>query len=486
MPLDATYDQLMRVLSSRGLEWLRQHVMDLPDPLPADHPALGALALGARIAPVLSGLRGCPSPLEDIVTRRLARPHVRQAAGALLDGDDRTDQAVLVGAGHLIAGDDPVWQLACLALAGDPRIDLLDRLAATGKPDAATTAEAEAIICDPIPEEMLNEERTDRFMRTLMQLYCHGAHRPQFSHPRIYGDAFAKLLRIADWARNNGQVTSMAQAAYCLRLIDPDHDITSLLAEIISNQRPDGSFPRKAGYSTQDQDLDSGVWPTLMALAALNLAAWRRWRGPHPQVAPARPFTACRDFFTTTLTERFAVWATQGPKDQRLMLAACMSRATGENWFLRAGLRRAEPGREVLLTLARQAFTDPYTAHHARNTLNVDRHWPHDLESGEHGPALRWLRGAAVTIQRRQPPDPRNIDLACPEGFNRYCREALGCPPGTASIALRLAACRHARRALVALERQDRLSPEEALEHLDRLCLMAQLFEGDAAQTAAA
>lgn len=71
MTLDTSYDQMMHILSARGLEWVRRHVDALPDPLPAGHDAVAPLSQAARLAPVCSGLRGSVSPLEIFVRRRL-------------------------------------------------------------------------------------------------------------------------------------------------------------------------------------------------------------------------------------------------------------------------------------------------------------------------------------------------------------------------------------------------------------------------------
>lgn len=505
MPLDASYDQLMRLLSARGLEWLRQRVMDLPDPLPPDHPDMAALALAAQVAPVLSGLRGHPSPLEDIVARRLATPLVLTAAGRFLDSRS-ADDAGLVLAGRLIAPDQPLWRLAMSALADDPQATPADRLAAGAGRDPSAMAEAEALLTsqDPtIQPDALDDgpavaakqaEAINRMAWLLMQLYGFGASRPKFSHPRVYGTVFTRLLDCADWARRHGSITAMAQCAYCLRLIDPDHDIAPLIAEIIANQRPDGSFPAQAGNSSRDQDLATGAMPTLMALAALNLAAWGRWRGPRPDTARDRPFGACRDLFTAAMLPRFEGWASKASPALRLDLAAALSRATGENWFLRFGLNGTAPSRAQLSRLARRLFGDAYAARHARRTLRLDRHWPHDLEqTADSGPALRWLRGAPVALHQHGPfallDQPLGKDT--PEaghvtGFDQHCQQALAHHPALASPGWRAAARHHARQALAVIEDGRSLTASEALAHLDRLCVIAQLTEGGASVAAAA
>ncbi len=142
--MDGSWDQLMRLLSNRGLEWLRQRIMALPDPCPLDHPDIGALALVGQIAPVLSGLRGRISPIEVIVLRRLTPDLVRQGALRVLDGA-RDDALVrLTLAGGLVAQMDPLWQLACEALADDPALPLPHRLALSDDP--VLLAQAEAVL----------------------------------------------------------------------------------------------------------------------------------------------------------------------------------------------------------------------------------------------------------------------------------------------------------------------------------------------------
>lgn len=486
MPLDASYDQLMRLLSARGLEWFRQRVMDLPDPLPADHPDIAALALAGRMAPVLSGLRGHVSPLEDIVTRRLGLPLILAASARTLEGDSCPRLAGVVLAGGLLAADQPLWRLAMAALADDMSGAPADRLAAGARADEALVAEAEAVICCHGPVDAAG---IDRLSGVLMQLYAFGAARPQFSHPRIYGTAFARLLRCADWAGREGSIIAMAQTAYCLRLIDADHDIAPLIAEIIANQRPDGSFPAEASHCARDQDLLAGAWPTLMALAALNLAAWKRWRGPRPDAGRERPFSSCRDHVAAALAPQFAVWAQDATPAMRLTLAAVLTRASGENWFLRMGLRRVAPSRAQLIGLSARLFGDPYAARHARQALNLQRHWPHDLEQGSPGDALRWLRGAPVALRLQgpfAPPDADSVGAGGCEAFDRSCQAALAGYPAAISPAWRASARHHARLAIAAMDAPARLSPAEALEHLHRLCLIAHIVEGDSAMAAAA
>ncbi|MDP5307865.1 hypothetical protein [Paracoccus spongiarum] len=490
MPLDASYDQLMRLLSARGIEWFRRHVEDLPDPLPADDAATVALAQAGRIAPVLSGLRGHPSPLADLVGRRLSATLVRSSALRLLTGD-ATDgmtcdgAAGLVLAGRAAAADEPLAALALSALADDPAAALTDRIAARVRPDAGLLAEAEGQIDRALRHLDLDRARIGDLAWLVMHVYAFGAIRPHFSRPRLYGDVFAAMLRASDWACRAGCVTSMAQTAFCLRLIDPDHDIAPILADIIASQRPDGSFPARAGVSSRDQDLGAGTWPTLMVLAALSIAVWRRWRGSAPDLPCDRPLSACRDHAAALLAPRIDAWAARATPAGRLQMAASMSSATSENWFQRLGMQRNAPGPAPLVVLARQLFGDAYAARHARRTLDLARHWPRDREAGEDGAALRWLRGAPVALDCAalgSAPATGGAAADLDAGF----RLAVADPAGALSRDWRLAARRDAGLALSALQSGARLSPGAALAHLDRLCLIARLAEGDLAIAAAA
>lgn len=478
----------MRLLASRSLGWLRQHVMDLPDPLPTDHPALAALPRIARLAPTLSGLRGCMSPLEDIVRRRFHPNLVLQAARAVLE--DRASGPVreTVIAGGLVAGHDPVWQLASLALADDPATPLCDRLALSPHATAGMIAEAEAVIGAPVPRDATSEDRIDGFARLLMQLYRFGAVRPRFSRARIFGDAHAKATRFADWARRHGRVTAMAQMAVCLRLIDPDHDLSDLMAEVISSQRPDCSFPARTGFSTRDQDLGTGLEPTLMTLAALHLAGYGGWRGARLVATAPRPLARCRDLLAAVTAPMAEEWAGSASRGRALALAATMTRATGENWFHRCGLHQHSPGTAELRALARAVFGDVRAAGHARSTLQLDRHWPSDWRGDA---AMRWLRGVAVVLKHGDSgaiwSTSRPEDLgAVPHLFDRHCHEALACAPGPVDGPVRAVVWRHAYRAVSLCERADDLKPHEALAHLQRLCLIAQIFETDRPAAAAA
>ncbi|MBM3606715.1 MAG: hypothetical protein FJX25_19025, partial [Alphaproteobacteria bacterium] len=175
--MDGSLEQLMRLLANRGLEWLRQRIMDLPDPCPLDHPDVGALALAARVAPVLSGMLGRISPLEVIVLRRVTPDLLRAGAVRVLDGDRTTAMRDLVLAGGLVARADPLWQLACNVLAEDPVLPLAEHLALSEDPDLLTRAEA---LVTTLPAKwQITSGHVETVTDVVMQLYRHGACRPR-------------------------------------------------------------------------------------------------------------------------------------------------------------------------------------------------------------------------------------------------------------------------------------------------------------------
>ncbi|MBO9455204.1 hypothetical protein J7376_07830 [Paracoccus sp. R12_1] len=479
MPLDATYQQLMRMLAARGLDWTRQRVMDLPDPLSPNHPAAAQVAQLARLAPVLSGLRGHMSPLEDIAARRLCPVMVREASERGLTGKMTATLRELIAAGELVSGDDPAWQMARLAVVDDPETDLADRLALAVEPMPELMAEAEAAICAQIPQEVICDARISRFARLLMQVYRFGAARPPFADARSFGHAHEKARRFAEWARRKGRVVALAQSLVCLRLLDPDHDMAEDLSEIISSQRPDGSFPEKVGFSTADQDLRTGLEATMIVLITLHLCAYGGWRRSRRNDPILRPLTRSRDRLAAAIAPRVDEWVRRQRPAEMLDLAAALTRATGENWFNRCGLTGYRPGQAGLTRLAGSVFCDAHAARHARQTLDLEQDFP---TAWRDDPELRWLNGAAVMMRRD---DPGRIwsrwnvdDLAVQGGvFDRCCRDALIFPPATPDAALRGVIRAHGLQILRIAERPDSVNLQQASTYLRRACMIAQLFE---------
>lgn len=471
--MDGSWDQLMRLLSNRGLEWLRQRIMALPDPCPLDHPDIGALALVGQIAPVLSGLRGRISPIEVIVLRRLTPDLVRQGALRVLDGA-RDDALVrLTLAGGLVAQTDPLWQLACEALADDPALPLPHRLALSDDP--VLLAQAEAVVT--MPPASITPDHVAQVAQLLMQLYHHGARRPRLSHPRAYTLIFDHLRMLATWAQGAGCTGSVARIAFCLRLLDDDHPVADMLSDLIQVQRPDGSFPVRLGFATADQTFADAVQPTVHVAMALHMAAWKRWRGPAPVWLQPHPVQAT----ARQLADRIA--AMDIPKAQALHAATSLTRATGENWFARLSpARHAVP--DDLTRLGRICFRDAVAARHLRAWLGLTRHG--DRPSGLDGPEAAWLTGRIVAIATPLPDAVMRLwDRAALAGdvaaFTDCARIAQHHADGPASPAVRAMT----RRLCVEALTQDAPLPR-MLVSLDRLTLLSRLFEPEAKAAAAA
>lgn len=471
--MDGSLEQLMRLLSNRGLEWLRQKIMDLPDPCPVDHPGLGPLALAAGCAPVLSGLRGRISPLEVIVLRRFKPPLLRQAAQRVLAGDRSPPMLDLVLAGGLVDRTDPVWQLACDTLAEDADLPLAHRLMLSDDPDLISRAEA--LLTTQPPTWTLTPCHVRRVATLVAVLYRHGAARPRLSHARQFSAIFDHLKALAVWAQADGCAQSVARIAFCLRLVDPDHDIADLIADLIQIQRPDGSFPPRLGFSTFDQGFADGVEATLLVVMALHLAAYRRWHGPPPVWLRPQPLQAA----ATEIAAALAATAGDGPL--HLHAAASLTRATGRDWLARAALPAlpVEPAR--LQSLAQISFRDASVARRLRRLLGLSP----DRTGLQDTPAqveMAWLRGSPVCLkgplpatlmaqwQRAAADDDRAV-------FRALARIALHHqsdlpPPEVRQMARRMASAALADCAAGA-------DASVLLQHLDDVILLTQLLEGE-------
>lgn len=248
------YTQLLTLIAARSQNWLRQQIDLLdPDSDPQD-PVRGLMAEIALTAQVCGGFRGTEAPLQAFLRRRLGS-----------------------GAGLQFS---PEWALAGWTSGLEPG-SLPDRLARSGPSDPALLAEAEALLRRPIPDESLTDQAVETYARVLALCYRFGAERPRFARTRTYGDAFANCLRFADWAERRGRLMPLAQMVFCLCLIDPDHDAGAMLADVISSQRPDGSFPLRIGFGTAEGTA-AALRPTLAVLLALHAAIYRRWSNPRP------------------------------------------------------------------------------------------------------------------------------------------------------------------------------------------------------------
>lgn len=483
--MDGSLEQLMRLLANRGLEWLRQRIMDLPDPCPLDHPDVGALALAARVAPVLSGMLGRISPLEVIVLRRVTPDLLRAGAVRVLDGDRTTAMRDLVLAGGLVARADPLWQLACNVLAEDPVLPLAEHLALSEDPDLLTRAEA---LVTTLPAKwQITSGHVETVTDVVMQLYRHGACRPRLSHPRVFSAIFDHLVALARWSQAARCTVSVARTAYCLRLIDPDHDIKELMTGLIQFQRPDGSFPARAGYASEMQSFAEAVQPTLFVVMTLHMAAYRRWRGRPPVWLRPQPLHGAVDEIAARLAA--AVTQEQVPPALLLHAATSLTRATGINWLsrLEPGLRQQQSG-PPLAVLAGICFRDGPTARRLRTTLGLTR-----ADKGECDDRARaemdWLYGRPVSILGALPPALLHLwDRAARAGdraqFLEGARLALHHQQPESTPAIRAMARRMAGEALFASD--PHADPVRMLADLDRMLLLAQLFEPETRVAAAA
>ena len=282
MTLDTPYDQMMHILSARGLEWVRRHVDALPDPLPAGHDAVAPLSQAARLAPVCSGLRGSVSPLEIFVRRRLDDRLVAEVCDLIRrKGAEPEICDTLAAAQGLGLGGGALYR-AIRDFCDRDDLDLAAQLALQTRPAPPLLTAAEEWLCRPLSAAALTADRADLFGRLVMQIYGFGAQRPKLSTARAYGEIFENCLRIADWALRRKDLTVLARIIYCICLIDPDHDVGPWLSDIVASQRPDGSFPDRTGFGTQDQDFAVAGRSTIAAVAALHMVRYRRWHKPPP------------------------------------------------------------------------------------------------------------------------------------------------------------------------------------------------------------
>lgn len=249
------YTQLLTLIAARSQSWLR-HQIDLLDP---DDPACSLMADIAVTAQVCTGFRGTEAPLQTFLRKRLG-----------------TGPTIVLKPGRSTS----------IRAAGQGPEPLADRLARSGPSDPALLAEAEAFLRTPIPAERLTDGDIDAYARVLISCYRFGAERPRFARARTYGDAFANCLRFADWAEQKGRLMPLAQMVFCLCLIDPDHDASAMLSDVIASQRPDGSFPPRMGFGTAEGKMEA-LQPTLSVLMALHAVVYRRWRNPRPGLSLA-------------------------------------------------------------------------------------------------------------------------------------------------------------------------------------------------------
>lgn len=274
------YKQLLTLIGARSQQWLRNRIELLPQAPQPDPQPLDELAQIAIAAHICTGLRGSTAPLETFLQGRFTSDFLAVFATCFHQAQP-TGNWRGVALLRIFPPDGPPCADPLPSLSSSSSLSLPDRLALSDRFDAAVMAEAEALLRTPVPEERLTEQVIDTYARVLALCYRFGAERPRFANVRAYGDAFANCLRFADWAQRKRRLIPLAQMCFCLCLIDPDHDVTSMLADVMSSQRPDGSFPASIGFGTADQG-EQALAPTLAALVAVQMAVHRRWRRSQP------------------------------------------------------------------------------------------------------------------------------------------------------------------------------------------------------------
>lgn len=474
----------MRLLSARAVDWLRQHVMDLPDPLPDDHPDLPVLAHAARIAPALTGLMGRPSPVEVLVRRRLTPGHIQRAAARLLAGQPRNGDGDLLVAGVLLTPDDALWQLARDQLASDPTQPLSLRLSLAA--DRALISQAETALLAPLPACVSAGLLTER-TGTLIALWQHGAVAPRLSHPARHGEIMGHVRHWATLAPALRCTALMAQVITCLRLIDPDHDIRDLMGHLFPLQRPDGSFPALlAQGGDASHDLPTGATPTLSVLLTLHVAVMRRWRGPRPLQPQSRPLHRAMVQAAHHLGARIAG---SPPADGwlRLRAAATLTRALSQDWFTRLTPPKTLLDADRLGQLAALAFRDAGTALRLRGHLGLGRaSRPRGIPRPalpHQSPQMAWLIGAPVALSGTLPAHiAAEWDATASAGQqNRFLAltDIAALHPPADPPFPRAAMARRLTASALSVCLNDRTPLAQALNALARLVLLALVFEDE-------
>lgn len=459
-------EQLAQMVTARGLEWLRQSIMDLPENCGPDHPNLLGLASVARAAPVLSGFRGRISPLEVIVKRRASPSMVREAAQRCLDGARDRATMQLVQAGTLLSPQDPIWQMACHTLARDGNISLARRLGL----DEQRRLEQVAERALTLPQLDINPEQVAAYSRLVIQMYELGAARPRLADVRSITIIYDNLCRMAEWGIENRCTASVAWTAFSLKLIDPDHDTTEAIVELMQYQLEDGSFPSRLAYSREKQDFNNGVFPTLLTVMALHAAIYRRWRGKAAVPVQEKPLHAAAKLCAEAAIQKL------GGEDPTLEQAAVLGQVTGRDWIGRLGVSYwvLTPAQSV--HLAALCFRDPISARHVRSRISL-HHIP-DLDDTTRA-EVSWLHGRPVVISEPLPAtllaDWQQAAVAADtQGFMRLARLASHYHIGRLPDAIHTMARQMAAKAIYECP----TAPlDETMTHIQQLNLLAQLFE---------
>lgn len=277
MPQDPACTQLLTLIGARSQQWLRNQIGRLAQ---ADDGTTAALAEYlpeiACAARVCSELRGSKVPLETFIGGHLTSDMIARFLTAFQDASESSGSCCRAFMRFL-----PRDLRDRVVLTG--RLPLTARLAMTDEPDRHLLQEVEAVLRRPVADEDLDDHIIASFCELLALSYDFGTRRARFSHPRVYGEAFANCLRFADWAQRRARLLPLVQMVYGLCLIDPDFDAMPMLSDVIASQRPDGSFPARIGFGTADQDL-AALRPTLGTLVALHVVLHGHRHAPTPLV----------------------------------------------------------------------------------------------------------------------------------------------------------------------------------------------------------
>ncbi|WP_119807188.1 hypothetical protein [Paracoccus sp. JM45] len=440
--------------------------MELPDPCPADHPDIGALALATRMAPVLSGYYGRTSPLEVIVLRRLTADVVRDACLRIIKGERGQSDQNLVLASRLVAPHDPICQMACATLADDGSVLLSTRVILSDDP--MLWAVAEQALTLPLPE--LTEDHICSLTKLLINMFSSGAKRPRLSRAKSFTKIFDNLQIMADWAFEQGCTNAMALTAFSLRLIDPDYDISEIIAELAQSQCPDGSFPAQIGEADDRQDFATGNLPTLLCTLAMHVSLHYRWHRPAPVATSDQAY---RDAIKTCAETASDLLADRCPT---LEQAAILGRATGRDWISKSDAIFGILCPTEAENLARICFRDPVSARHIRRLIVLpDIPAPRGILKIE----ADWLRGKPVMIKGALPKSlvvlwTRAAKANDTTSFMRCVRIALHFGVCDVTPQIRIAARRIAAQSLVWSKSDDL---DTVMQKLMTLILLAQLFQ---------
>lgn len=469
-----TVRRLTHTVAARGLEWLNQKIMALPEACGKDHPDLLPLAMAARTAPILSGLCGRMSPLEVVVRHRVSLAMIGQATARCLDGTRDPASLHLFHAGAHLYPRNPGWHLASHCLLHDRQLPLVDRI---GLDSSALEGIAERALTRPQLRPSLAEIMI--YGQLVAHVYQYGMVRPRFGDKRSFSTIHQTLQQMMEWAFHEGCTRSLALTTYCLRLVDPDHDITEAMVELMQSQRPDGSFAPHLGHSVEPQDFATGGAATLLTMIALHAGLYRPGRGP------VLTRTCDRPFQTMARQTAEAALKMSGVSAQSLEHAIILGRAVRRDLTgtLPISFGVLQPAQ--LVVIARLCFGDAGSARHLRHRINLPE--VAGLKGLQQVEA-NWLRGKPVVIGPGLPRAlmalwKRSAIARDDRTFMQCTRWAAHFHVGPLPDDIRAMACRIAQPA------QDQsLNPslEQLVSHVDRLNMLAHVFDAEQAMAAVA